>query len=580
MKKALPIGRDSFRDLMTGKKENYYVDKTLMIKDFIDYNNAVSLITRPRRFGKTLNMTMLRDFFDIEQDSLGIFANLNIMKTEYADEINTRPVIFLTFKNCSGENINEMCIALAKAIRSEYLKYETIFSKSVDPKSNDYFAFYKTYDMLREVSEDETIDETGIVQKRYKVDRTLLKSSLTELIKSVCVFYNKMPLLLIDEYDQPLIKAHEMGYREAFSKVIYGSFLGSALKGNDYLGQALLTGIQRVVKESIFSEVNNFVVYTVLSKKYSTYFGLTHQETKELLEHCDLELDQNVVSYYDGYSFSGLDIYNPWSILNYANEQKLQSYWSNTSTNGLIKEAIPKADKGFHVNFERLILNKEIRVSSNLETAFVELATPQTLWGLLVNAGYLTVTKVFRSGATQIKIPNEEVKKEFREIVAAYTKVQANQLEDLFNALIDGEMEEFLRLYQALVYDYVSYHDVKDGEKTSSKHLENSYHMLFLGMSISVSGLYEITSNLEAGQGRGDIIMKSLQPELRPHIIVELKEGDNAPKLKQEALEQIFAKKYYVKLRGSVLCVGLAHSMKECELVHREIVVNGYGEIS
>ena len=264
----------------------------------------------------------------------------------------------------------------------------------------------------------------------------------------------------------------------------------------------------------------------------------------------------------------------------------------------MIKEAIPKADKGFHVNFERLILDKEIRVSSNLETAFVELATPQTLWGLLVNAGYLTVTKVFPSGATRVKIPNGEVKKEFREIVAAYTRVQTNQLEDLFNALIDQEMEEFLRLYQVLVYDYVSYHDVKDGEKTSSKHLENSYlakgisstnpsqtqevelYMLFLGMSISVSGMYEITSNLESGQGRGDIVMKSLQPELRPHIIVELREGDNVEKLKHVALKQIFEKKYYMKLRGSVLCIGLAHSMKECELMHQEIVVNEYGEIN
>ena len=579
MKKILPIGRDNFRNLRTGTKENYYVDKTLMIKDFIDYNNAVSLITRPRRFGKTLNMTMLRDFFDIEQDSSEIFAGLNIMKTEYADQINTRPVIFLTLKNCSGENIGEMSIALAKSIRNEYFKYNGIFTKS-EKQSDDYYTFYKTYKMLREVCEEVTSDDMGVVQKIYKVDRTLLKSSLTELIKSVCTYYNKKPLLLIDEYDQPLIKAHEMGYREKFSKGIYANYLGSALKGNDYLDQALLTGIQRVAKESIFSEVNNFIVYTVLDNEYASYFGLSTDETRELLEYYSLELNKEVTAYYDGYSFADAEVYNPWSILSYAHKKRLQSYWVNTSTNGLIKEAIPKADKGFHLDFERLILDKEIRVSSNLETAFVELATPQTLWGLLVNAGYLTVTKVFPSGATRVRIPNEEVKKEFREIVSAYTKVQVNQLEDLFNALIDQEMEEFLRLYQMLVYDYVSYHDVKDGEKTSSKHLENSYHMLFLGMSISVSGLYEITSNLEAGQGRGDIIMKSLQPKLRPHIIVELKEGDNVAKLKQEALDQIFKKKYYVKLRGQVLCIGLAHSMKECELVHREIMVNEYGEIN
>jgi len=579
MKKVLPIGRDSFRDVRTGRKENYYVDKTLMIKEFLDYNNVVSLITRPRRFGKTLNMTMLRDFFDIEQDSVDIFAGLNIMETEYADQINTRPVIFLTLKNCSGSNIGEMCIALAKAIRNDYLKYNGIFSKKIDKDDDDYFAFYKTYEMLKEVCEEQTIDEAGVLQKIYKVDRTLLKSSLSELIKSVCAFYNKKPLLLIDEYDQPLIKAHEMGYREEFSKNVYAPFLGNALKGNDYLEQALLTGIQRIAKESIFSEVNNFVVYTVLDNDYATYFGLETDETRELLEYYDLELNEEVTSYYDGYSIADADVYNPWSIISYAHKKRLQSYWVNTSTNGLIKEAIPKANEGFHIDFERLILDKEVRVASNLETSFVELATPQTLWGLLISAGYLTVTKVYRSGATRVRIPNEEVKKEFREIVSAYTRVQVNQLEDLFNALFDQEMEEFLRLYQALVYNYVSYHDVKDGEKSNSKYLENSYHMLFLGMSISVSGLYEITSNLEAGHGRGDIMMKSLQPDLRPHIVVELKEGENVEKLKQVALDQIFAKKYYVKLEGRVLCIGLAHSMKECELVYQEIMVNEFGEI-
>ena len=572
MTKVLPIGTDNFRKLR--ENDYYYVDKTLAIKDFLTYQNEVSLITRPRRFGKTLNMTMMRDFFDIEQDSLDIFAGLSIMKTEYADQINTRPTIFLTFKSCSGKTIEIMKNSLAHAMKSEYFRYESIFNEREDFESHEFFSFCK---VLKKISK--TTDEEGNFLV-LEIPDEFLKRSLVVLTQAVANFYDKKPLLLIDEYDQPLIKAHEMGYREAFSKEIYASFLGQALKGNDYLDQALLTGIQRVVKESIFSEVNNFVLYTVLSKKYSSYFGLTHQETKELLEYYKLELDQNVISYYDGYSFSGVDIYNPWSILNYINEEKLQSYWVNTSTNRLIKEAITKADKGFYIDFERLITEEEIRVSSNLETSFVELATPQTLWGLLINAGYLTVTKVFLSGSTRIKIPNEEVKKELREIVSAYTKVQANQLEDLFNALIDQEMEEFLRLYQMLVYEYVSYHDVKDGEKEGSKHLENSYHMLLLGMSISVSGMYTITSNLEVGHGRSDLILKSFQPELRPHIIVELKEGDNVEKLKQEALDQIFEKKYYVKLRGNVLCIGLAHSMKECELVYREIVVNEYGEIT
>ena len=570
---TLPIGIDDFRELRMRNK--YYIDKTLMIRDFIQYDNKVALITRPRRFGKTLNMTMLREFFDITKESIAIFEGLAIMETEYAAQINTKPVIYLTFKNCSGATIDDLKDSLASQMYTEYLRYYKAFKGNVDEDDVDYFAFYQTYEALKKVLLPRLEDK----EDKSRVDTRLFRKSLTTLTQAVSIFYNQHPILLIDEYDQPLINAHDMGFREEFSKNIYADFLGEALKGNEYLGQNLLTGIQRIAKESIFSKLNNFAVYSVTSKKYATYFGLTEAEVKEVFKARGMNFNHDIKRYYDGYLMGEIGIYNPWSIISYLDEGDLKPYWANTSTNGLIKETIPQADKGFHHDFERLIVDEEIRVSSNLETSFVELATPQTLWGLLVSAGYLTVTKVFPSGATMVKIPNEEVKKEFREIVATYTRVSANQLEDLFNALIDQEMEEFLRLYQKLVYDYTSFHDIKSGDEGNSKHLENSYHMLFLGMAISMSGLYEITSNLEAGHGRGDIIMKSLQPELRPHLIFEFKQGENVEKLKQQALEQIFESKYYVKLTGTVLCVGLAHNMKMCQLVYEEIFVNEYGEI-
>ena len=571
---TLPIGRDDFREIREG--DYYYIDKTLLIKDFITYKNKVALITRPRRFGKTLNMTMLREFFDITKDSRAIFNGLAIMETEYADQLNSKPVIYLTFKNCSGASIDDLKDSLAKQMIKVYIHFFKEFKDKVDESDIDFFAFYQTFATLKKVLQERPEGK----EEKSQVDTGLFKSSLTTLIQAVSTFYTQPPILLIDEYDQPLINAHDKKFRKEFSDDIYADFLGEALKGNEHLGQNLLTGIQRIAKESIFSKLNNFVVYTVTSKKYASYFGLTEAETKIALEHVGLTLTDDIKRYYDGYLMGGIGIYNPWSILSYLDEEVLKPYWANTSTNGLIKEAIPKADKGFRDNFERLILNEEIRVSSNLETSFVELATPQTLWGLLVNAGYLTVTKVFPSGATMIKIPNEEVKKEFREIVAIYTNVSSNQLEDLFKALIDQDMDEFLHLYQKLVYDYVSYHDVKTSEKDETKHLENSYHMFFLGMSIAMNSMYEITSNLEAGHGRGDLILKSFEPELRPHLVIEFKEGDNVAKLKQEALDQIFEKKYYVKLNGKVLCIGLAHSMKECELVYKEIVVDEYGTIA
>ena len=561
----LAIGIDDFRRIREGNF--YYIDKTLMIKDFIDYENYVSLITRPRRFGKTLNMTMLREFFDITENSQALFSGLNIMKTAYANQMNTRPVIYLTFKNCTGGTINDLCVSLAKAMQSAYFKYEELFRDKANKTSNQFYAFYQTYEMLKDVRI--TTDTKG--DKVYNLDWALLQSSLATLTKAVSIFYDKNPLLLIDEYDQPLIEAHGRGFRKQFSDDIYAAFLGEALKGNIYLDQALLTGIQRIVKESIFSKLNNFIVYPVTSKKYASYFGLTKTETEQTLADFQQNVSDDIRTYYDGYLFGGVDIYNPWSILSYLNERVLKPYWINTSTNTLIKEAIPKAGRDFGENFEKLILHEEVRVSANLETSFIELATPRTLWGLLVNAGYLTVTKEFPSGAKMLKIPNMEVKEEFREIVATYTQLGSNRLDELFDALIDQDMESFLHIYQKLVYEYVSVYDVRKSDKEDVKHLENSYHMLFLGMSISVSGMYKITSNLESGDGRADVVMESLQPERRPHIILEFKQGEDIDKLKQEALHQIFEKKYFVKLAGNVLCVGIAHNMKKCALVYKEI---------
>ena len=543
MKKPLAIGIDDFRRIREGNY--YYIDKTLMIKDFIKYGNLVSLITRPRRFGKTLNMTMLREFFDINRDSKDIFADLNIMDTEYAKQLNSVPVIFLTFKNCSGDTAEEMKENLGRAMAEEYARYAKIFGSNVDKEDDDYLGFYKVYEMLRS----------------NEMNSTLLRSSLSELLKSVSIYFNKRPFLFIDEYDHPLIKAHEKGFRNEFTG-LYGGFLGEALKGNAYLGQALVTGIQRVVKESVFSELNNFLVYTVISKQYSPYFGLTSDETRKLLQDYDRELNEEIRSYYDGYNFSGVHMYNPWSILCFLNAGELRPYWINTSTNVLIKESIKTADRYFLQAFETLIMDGQVEVSVNLEASFIELASTKTLWGLLVNSGYLTVVEEGFYERNVLRIPNQEVKEEFRSIVAAYTQLSADTLQDLFVALAVRDMKRFLEIYQNLVYEYVSAHDLK----------ENSYHMLLLGMAISVSGMYRISSNQESGAGRPDIVLESLQPELRPHVIFELKRGENVEKLKKEALEQIFEKKYYSKLKGNILCVGLAHNKKKCELVFEEVL--------
>ena len=572
MEQTLAIGQDDFREIR--KQNKYYIDKTLLIRDFIQYDNKVALITRPRRFGKTLNMTMLKEFFDITKESRKIFDGLAIMKTEYAKQINTKPVIYLTFKNCSGATFADLKDALAREMLREYVRFANEFAGKFDKTDLIYFAFEQTFNTLKKVLEARPAGKETMSQ----VDTGLLKNSLTTIIQVVNTFYNQPPILLIDEYDQPLISAHNKNFRKEFSEDLYADFLGSALKGNEHLGQNILTGIQRIAKESIFSKLNNFVVYSVTDREYATYFGLTEAETTQALHLVGLVRTDEVKRYYDGYLIGGIALYNPWSIITYLAKQKLEPYWLNSSTNGLIREAIANADSHFRENFDELILDGEVEVSVNLEASFMELATTQTLWGLLINSGYLTITKEYRSNFKRVRIPNEEVKEEFRTIVASYAKLNVDYLNEMFNALIDGRMEQFLKVYQRLVYKYVSSHDIRANNKqTSSKHFENSYHMLFLGMAISVSGMYEITSNLEAGNGRGDTIMTSLQPELRPHIIIEFKEGEHVEKLKHVALNQILEKQYFAKLAGEILCVGLAHNMKICELVHQVVTVDEFG---
>ena len=573
MSEKLGIGVDDFRRV---REENYYyIDKTLMIKDFLDYSNVVSLITRPRRFGKTLNMTMLREFFDIEKDSQAIFSGLHIMETKYANQMNTHPVIFLTLKNCSGTTIEGMLISLAKTIRLQYEHFSNIFASNGINPENDFLPFYQTHKFFTTLEDYEK--DTPVIFEGNQLKISILKNSLVELIKTVSVFYNQKVLVIIDEYDQPLIKAHEMEYRLEFSKGVYGSFLGSALKGNDYLHQAILTGIQRVAKESIFSEVNNFMVYTVTSKKYASYFGLTGRETTQILEDYGHSLTTDIKNYYDGYTFDDVDIYNPWSILSYADEKELKPYWLNTSTNSLIRELILSAKQSFNYDFEELITYGTVEVTANMEASFLELATTSTLWGLLINSGYLTVVEKIGMNQYEVSIPNEEVKTEFRTIVELYTKTEADQLTPLFEALFTRNMRRFLKLYRKLIMYHVSYNDATSDAINQLS--ENSFHMLFLGMSMATLDLYKVESNREMGDGRSDIMMKSLQPSVRPHILIEFKHEENLKKGASAALSQIFDNRYYAELTGNVLCIGIAHYKKKCEMVHEEIVVNEFGEI-
>ncbi|WP_302326136.1 AAA family ATPase [Enterocloster lavalensis] len=540
-RKTLPIGTDDFRKL----RENnaYYVDKTLMIKDFLEMQDEVALVARPRRFGKTLNMTMLREFFDIAKDSKALFEGLAIMDTEYASQINSRPVIYFTFKNVKGVSVEELTAQLKLSMQEEYSYYERIFKGKLDKNLYGTEKFYETYELLMD----------------RKSSYIYLSSALLDLTRVVYEFYGIRPVLLIDEYDQPIMSSYEYNYHEQLG-AFFSNFYGSAMKGNPSLGQALITGVQRVAKESIFSQFNNPQVYTVIDKEYAPYFGLNEDETSRLLEEYGLELNEEVRRMYDGYRIGGIEMYNPWSIINYAKKGRLENYWVKTSANFLVKVALKEADRSFWKAFEQLIGGQEKLVYITLDTSFAERASSYSLWGLLVNAGYMTVTKWVDAETCIVKIPNGEVMSEFQTLIAEISGIERLDLQQMFACLLKRDMETFLELYRSIVISCTSYMDAK----------ENAYHMLFLGMCITLRGSYKVTSNLEAGYGRSDITLQALSPK-DINVIVEFKQGENIEQLKEDALRQILDNRYYVGLSGEVLCVGIAHDKKRCEMAYKVI---------
>lgn len=411
-RKILPIGNDDFRKLR--ESNAYYVDKTLMIKDFIEMQDEVALVARPRRFGKTLNVTMLREFFDITKDSRALFEGLEIMDTDYAAQINSRPVIYFTFKDCKGATVDELLFLVKRNLYQEYLRYEKLLRDKMDKDSFEAKDFYEMIDVLRN-------PQANHGQFSFSIQL------LTQFVKDG---YGIAPVLLIDEYDQPIISSYEYGYHEQLGQ-FFSNLYGSAMKGNPALGQAFLTGVQRVAKESIFSQFNNARVYTVLHKAYAPYFGLTTEETQRLLTDYGLKLDEDVRKKYDGYRFGDIEMYNPWSILNYADLGSLDNYWINTSSNYLIKKALKNADRRFWEKFEQLISGNEIAVWITLETSYIERDSNYSLWGLLVNSGYLTAIQRVDENTAVVRIPNDEVMSELQVLIAEISGIDGLDLQQM-----------------------------------------------------------------------------------------------------------------------------------------------------
>ena len=544
MKKPIPVGLKSYEKM---KQRYYTVDKTLMIADFLERGNEVTLITRPRRFGKTINMSMMTEFFDITKDSRELFQDTAIMKTEYASEINQYPTIFISFANAKGDKA-DLVKNIKYQLRDEYDRL------SISMKAE-----------MTEFEEDEykNIKESLLSVNDGNINN--VSNALSFLMSRMEKYYGKRVMVFIDEYDTPFVEAHVNGFYDEIRSGL-ASMLHNALKTSGSLQYAMLTGIQRVAKENIFSDLNNLVVCTVKDKEYAEYFGFTEKETKGLLEYYDLKLNDEVKQMYDGYHFGDFEIYNPWSIINYASRKILEPYWVNTSSNMMIRKAMEDRDSSFDRGYEKLIETGKLETTVYMETSFFEVNITENLWGLLVNAGYLTLDEIIGEGEYVLRIPNQEVQKEFQSLTAFYLNVTGTDLNGLFNALRRLRKEDFIDKYQNILLTLPSYHDLKD---------ENSYHVLFLGMCAWLNNDYEIISNKEEGKGRADIILKAKKNSL-PSYIFELKylkedmDKGGLKKNAKKAVEQIREKQYDAGLQGKVIYIGLAHHGKDAIIEWQE----------
>ena len=546
MKKAIPIGVSDYERLR--KEDYYFVDKSMMIQEFLRRKSIVTLITRPRRFGKTINMSMMAEFFDVTKDAKEIFKDTAIMDTEYAAEMNQYPTVFLSFASAKNSK-QELTKAIKYQLRKEYDRHRQAFETTMTEFDAD------EYQKIRKAlldTENGEIDGIG--------------NTLAFLIEKLEKHHGKKVMVFIDEYDTPFIEAHVNGYYEEIRGGL-SSLFHNALKASTSLQHAMLTGIQRVAKENIFSDLNNLVVCTVKDQEYAQYLGFTEAETKAVLEYYGLKLDEEVKAMYDGYHFGKEEIYNPWSILNYASREVLEPYWVNTSSNKMIRKAMEGRDQAFARGYEELIEKGKLETLVRMETSFFEVSSTESLWGLFVNAGYLTIEKVIsaRDGRYVLRIPNEEVQQEFRDLTASYLNVSESNLSAMFNGLRYEERERFAESYADMLLSLPSYHDLKD---------ENSYHVLFLGMCAWLSNEYDIISNREEGKGRCDIILKAKKESL-PSYVLEfkyLKEAD-AERLEtsaKEAVLQIKEKHYDAELPGRAILIGLAHAGKEVSIEWQE----------
>ena len=555
-RKKLPVGIENFAEIR--KEDFYYIDKTGLIRDLLNNWGKVNLFTRPRRFGKTLNMSMMRSFFEIGADKK-LFEGLEISKETALCEMymGKFPVIFLSLKGVEGLTFESACAMLRRILLSEMRRLSYLAdSKTISENDKAVFSHMLT-------------GQEGIED---------VQDSLRMLSELLYKHHGRKVILLIDEYDVPLDKAYHYGYYNEMVALIRGLF-GQALKTNDYLHFAVLTGCLRVSKESIFTGLNNLDVNSIVDTEHDEQFGFTDDEVKRLL--ADYQLEEHFLetkAWYDGYRFGNADVYCPWDVINFAKklladpQVEPQAFWINTSSNELVRDFVEDADKTTQNEIERLIAGETIEKEIRLELTYAEVRKSIiNLWSVLFTTGYLTYTGKTPEGAHKLKIPNREVKELFilqiQEWFRDSLEKDRHPMQAFCRAFLDGDAEEIRMRLTVILGRMISVLDTKARDEQK----ENFYHGLLLGLLRSEPS-WLILSNAESGDGFSDILIEPEDPDAG--IVIEVKYAASIAGFDEgcrKAMEQIKARKYDEKLRNdgreNILAYGIAFSRKRCKVV-------------
>ena len=555
MLKGLPIGREDFKEIR--ENDFYYVDKTKYIEELLLDGTQVKLFCRPRRFGKTLSMSTLRYFFDIKngEENRKLFDGLYISNSPLMSEQGKYPVIFITMKGVSNSNFKEAFERIADKVSTLYRNYTFLLEK-LDEYEKEKFS--------------------SIVSENC--NSIQLSSSLRFLTELLYKYYNQKVILLIDEYDSPILSAVEKGYYTEM-KDFLRAFYGDALKTNEYLQMGVLTGIIRVTQAGIFSDLNNIENYTILKKSYSQYFGLLEAEVEEALRYYGIEykLDE-VRAWYDGYNFAGTEVYNPLSILKYIKEKELESYWINTSGNALIMEIIANSDDRVIKDLEKLFEEKELETAVDLELDMGKSLLESDIWSLMLSSGYLTIKEKIDRKNYIIKIPNKEIRTFFKDAFIKMVFKGTRYVEDVKRALLTKDLESFEIAFQNMVLESISFHNTtlnmkkEEGKEVDElSYSEVPYQMFMLGFLTSMQDKFFVTPEQESGLGRADIL---LEPKNKNGVgyILEIKaarKNNRISNLAKRAHKQIDSKIYETELRKrgvvDIVKIGIAFRGKEVE---------------